>query len=66
MEVIEAVLVVASKRLRLKGLLWLEVDPSHPFRIQKHLENHPELQLKFVASYSDMYKKDRFVEIIKV
>lgn len=67
MEIIESIFVLASKRLRLKGVLWLEVDPSHPPLIQKHLEEKAdELQLKFVASYQDMFRKDRFVEIIRI
>lgn len=67
MEIIQSIFVLASKRLRVKGVLWLEVDPTHPRLIQKHLEeNEMELQLKFVASYQDMFKKDRFVEIIRV
>lgn len=66
MEIIESILLLASKRLRLKGVLWLEVDPTHPRLIQKYLEQHSELQMKFMASYQDLYKKERFVEITKV
>lgn len=66
MNVIEFIILFAAKRLRLKGVLWLEVDPTHPDLIQKYLDEHPELQLKFMASYQDIFKKERFVEITKV
>lgn len=65
--VIKNVLRVASKKLKKKGHLWLEVDTSHPELIQKYLQEHiSELQLKYVASYKDMFQKDRFVEITKL
>lgn len=45
----------------------MEVDSSHPKMIEKYIEeNQDKLQLKFVASYQDLFHKDRFVEIIKV
>jgi len=65
--VIKNLLRVASKKLKKKGYLWLEVDPSHPELLQKYLqENISDLQLKYVASYKDMFQKDRFVEITKL
>lgn len=67
LKIIKSVLKLSSKRLRLKGMLWLEVDPTHPKLIEAYLkENAETLNLKFVASYKDMFEKDRFVEIIKV
>lgn len=58
---------MASLKLKKKGHLWLEVDPSHPELLQKYLqENISELQLKYVASYKDVFQKDRFVEITKL
>lgn len=66
MQVIRSILKFASKRLRLKGLLWLEVDPTHPKLVEQYLEEHSDkLGLKFVASYQDMFGKERFVEIMK-
>lgn len=45
----------------------MEVDSSHPKMIEKYIEeNQDKLQLKYVASYQDLFRKDRFVEIIKV
>lgn len=69
METIEAILWLAAKRLRPGGcgVLWLEVDPSHPHLIQQYLsDNAPELQLKWVSCYQDIFHKDRFVEIVRV
>lgn len=65
MAVIEAILHLASKRLRKRGVLWLEVDPSHPELLQRYIATNEVLGLKFVASYPDLYRKDRFVEILK-
>lgn len=67
MDIIESILWLASKRLRpITGVLWLEVDSSHPAMIQKYLAEHAvELKLKFVASYQDFGHKDRFVEIVR-
>lgn len=68
METIESILWLAAKRLRpATGVLWLEVDPSHPELIQKYIADHADtLSLKFVASYQDIFRKDRFVEIVRV
>lgn len=66
MRVIRSVFKLASKRLRVKGVLWLEVDPTHPKLIEEYLKDNADtLHLKFVASYKDMFEKERFVEIIK-
>lgn len=65
--VIKNILRLASKKLKKTGYLWLEVDSTHPELIQKYLqENISDLQLKYVASYKDVFKKDRFVEITKL
>lgn len=67
LDVIKCILKLASKKLCLQGHLWLEVDPSHPPLIQAYLKEHMKLlSLKFVASYKDMFEKDRFVEIMKI
>lgn len=67
LNIIRSILIFASKRLKLQGHLWLEVDPSHPSLIKEHLQkNKLELNLKFVATYKDMFGKDRFVEIMKI
>lgn len=67
LNVIRSILTFASKRLKLQGHLWLEVDPSHPPLIEEYLQDKKsELNLKFVAAYKDMFGKDRFVEIMKI
>ncbi|XP_035916081.1 MTRF1L release factor glutamine methyltransferase [Anopheles stephensi] len=65
--VIKAILRVAGKHLNKDGVLWLEVDSSHPPVIEEFLTKHGELMgLRFVASYKDLFQKDRFVEIVKL
>lgn len=67
MQVIRSILKFASQRLRLKGMLWLEVDPTHPELVEQYLaKNDDNLTLKFMASYKDMFGKERFVEIMRV
>lgn len=66
LDVIRDILKFASHKLRVKGMLWLEVDPSHPELIASYLGDKPELQLKYIASYKDMFERERFVEITKV
>lgn len=66
LSVIRDILTFASHKLRVKGMLWLEVEPSHPKQIEEYLAKHSELQLKFVASYKDMFHRERFVEMTKV
>lgn len=64
--VIKAILQVASKHLNTEGVLWLEVDTTHPALIAQYLDEHGEhLGLKYVSSYKDLFRKDRFVEIMK-
>ena len=66
MNVINHLLKVAAKYLKPEGSLWLEIDPRHPEIIKKITENnYSEWKLKFISSYSDIFKKDRFVEIEK-
>uniref|UniRef100_A0A182Q746 Release factor glutamine methyltransferase N-terminal domain-containing protein n=1 Tax=Anopheles farauti TaxID=69004 RepID=A0A182Q746_9DIPT len=64
--VIKAILRIASRHLAKDGVLWLEVDSTHPPIIEQFLTKHGELMgLKFMASYKDLFQKDRFVEIVK-
>uniref|UniRef100_A0A1Q3FF60 peptide chain release factor N(5)-glutamine methyltransferase n=1 Tax=Culex tarsalis TaxID=7177 RepID=A0A1Q3FF60_CULTA len=65
--VIKTILSLASDHLADEGILWLEVDTSHPPLIAAYLEEHGErLGLRYVSSYKDLFRKERFVEIVKV
>uniref|UniRef100_A0A182PD14 peptide chain release factor N(5)-glutamine methyltransferase n=1 Tax=Anopheles epiroticus TaxID=199890 RepID=A0A182PD14_9DIPT len=65
--VIKAILRIAGKHLAKDGVLWLEVDSTHPPVIEDFLSKHGDLMgLRFVASYKDLFQKDRFVEIVKL
>lgn len=66
MNVIQLLLKLAARFLKPDGNLWMEVDPRQPEIIKKIVENsREEWQLKFVSSYKDIFKKERFVEIEK-
>lgn len=66
MNVIQVLLELSAKFLKPEGSLWLEVDPRHPEIIKKITENnHDKWNLKFISSYNDIFKKERFVEIEK-
>uniref|UniRef100_A0A1S4HDI5 peptide chain release factor N(5)-glutamine methyltransferase n=1 Tax=Anopheles gambiae TaxID=7165 RepID=A0A1S4HDI5_ANOGA len=65
--VIKAILRIAGRHLAKDGVLWLEVDSTHPPIIEEFLSKHGELMgLRFLASYKDLFQKDRFVEIAKL
>lgn len=67
LDIIKSILLFSSKRLKLKGHLMMEVGALHPAKIEKYLqENKSNLNLKFVATYKDMFEKERFVEIMKI
>lgn len=67
LDVIYHLLELASKYLKTGGTLYMEVDHRHPEIIAKIVENYFEKwNLKFISSYKDIFKKDRFVEIEKV
>lgn len=68
LDMIQSILLFASRRLCLQGHLWLEVySKSHPVLIQQYLNDHKaSLNLQFIACYKDMFNKDRFVEIKKI
>lgn len=66
MNVINDLMKLAAKCLQPEGNLWMEVDPRHPEIIKKIVENnYDEWRLKFISSYKDIFKKERFVEIEK-
>lgn len=66
MNVIQILMKLSAKFLKPEGNLWLEVDQRHPEIIKKIIENnYDEWKLKFISSYLDIFKKDRFVEIEK-
>lgn len=66
LDVIKHLLELSVKFLKPSGSLWIECDPRHPEIIKKITENnYDEWKLKFISSYSDIFKKERFVEIEK-
>jgi release factor glutamine methyltransferase len=66
MNVIRNLLKLSAKHLKPGGNLWIECDARHPEIIEKITQNFREQwKLKYVSSYQDIFKKDRFVEIEK-
>lgn len=67
LDMVKNLLELSAKHLKIGGSLWMEVDHRHPEIIAKIVENNFEKwNLKFVASYKDIFKKERFVEIEKI
>ncbi|XP_078269962.1 MTRF1L release factor glutamine methyltransferase isoform X2 [Rhinoraja longicauda] len=60
MDVIRAILNLASKVLKDNGKVFLEVDPRHPVMIENWLQEYPKLQLSYQATHQDLYGKQRF------
>ncbi|XP_053694532.1 MTRF1L release factor glutamine methyltransferase [Sabethes cyaneus] len=64
--IVKAILELAGKHLNPEGVLWLEVDSSHPEKIVAFLDEHgSRIGLKYVCSYKDLFQKERFVELVK-
>lgn len=67
MKLIKAILDIAAKHLRSEGILWLEVDSSHPPLIAEYLEGkESQTGLKYVSCYKDLFRNERFVEVVKM
>ena len=67
LKVINNLLKLSAKFLKPTGNLWLETDEKNqPEAIRKITEkNYDEWKLKFISSYKDIFKKERFVELEK-
>ncbi|XP_046595117.1 MTRF1L release factor glutamine methyltransferase isoform X2 [Neodiprion lecontei] len=66
LSLIKAVLRYASKALIPRGLLFMEVDPTHPEYIEFFTKKYTDLKLKFEHTYKDYCNNDRFVELSKL
>uniref|UniRef100_A0A1B6FCN0 Methyltransferase small domain-containing protein n=1 Tax=Cuerna arida TaxID=1464854 RepID=A0A1B6FCN0_9HEMI len=66
LRVIKSLLLLAQSILRPGGLIFLEVDTSHPKLIQKWVADCPQLNITFVKTVKDFCDKDRFVELRKL
>lgn len=66
LSIIKIIIQMSSNLLKSGGTLWLEVDPSHPEMIQEFIEQRRQLNLKYMASYPDLFNNERFVEILRL
>uniref|UniRef100_A0A1B6KTZ1 peptide chain release factor N(5)-glutamine methyltransferase n=2 Tax=Graphocephala atropunctata TaxID=36148 RepID=A0A1B6KTZ1_9HEMI len=66
LRVIKSLLMLAQSVLRPGGLIFLEVDTSHPQLIQKWVADRPHLNITFVKTVKDYCDRERFVELIKL
>lgn len=68
LRVVKPLIKAASRLLRHKGRLLMEVDPSHPDAIKKWLgeEAQSGLRLRYEATHQDFSHKPRFVQLIKM
>ncbi|EDV99391.1 MTRF1L release factor glutamine methyltransferase [Drosophila grimshawi] len=57
---------LACVHLRPGGKLWLELGNEHPPLVKTIMHLQYEGRLKFVQSYQDQYKRERFVQLEKV
>ncbi|RZF38707.1 hypothetical protein LSTR_LSTR013697 [Laodelphax striatellus] len=65
MQVITALLLLASKTLERGGRLYLEIDPSLIHPIRQWTVDNQQLGLELSDVHKDVYKVDRFVSISK-
>lgn len=66
LRVARLVFELACRHLRPGGKLWLELGNDHPPMVKTIMNLKYEGRLKFIAGYSDQYKRERFVQIEKV
>ncbi|XP_017011780.2 MTRF1L release factor glutamine methyltransferase [Drosophila takahashii] len=66
LKVARLVFELACRHLRPGGKLWLELGNDHPPLVKTIMNLKYEGRLKFIAGYSDQYKRERFVQIEKV
>mmetsp|Transcript_9242 Transcript_9242/g.14796 ORF Transcript_9242/g.14796 Transcript_9242/m.14796 type:complete len:353 (+) Transcript_9242:124-1182(+) len=45
------------------AVCWMEVDPTHPLKIKEWIQGNPGLNVKFEASYKDLFGLERFVKL---
>ena len=61
LDVIIPILQFASKHLRDKGKLFLEVDPCHHLILPKELEKYPDITVRLTKVLKDASEKNRFM-----
>ncbi|KAH8356999.1 hypothetical protein KR200_011889 [Drosophila serrata] len=66
LRVARLVFELACRHLHSGGQLWLELGNDHPPMVKTIMNLKYEGRLKFLASYNDQYKRERFVQIEKV
>ncbi|KAH8262707.1 hypothetical protein KR026_007872 [Drosophila bipectinata] len=66
LRVARLVFELACRHLHPGGKLWLELGNEHPPMVKTIMNLQYEGRLKFIASYNDQYKRERFVQIEKV
>ncbi|EDW80363.1 uncharacterized protein Dwil_GK18695 [Drosophila willistoni] len=66
LRVARLVFELACRYLRSGGKLWLELGNEHPPLVKTIMNLKYQGRLKFVDSYYDQYKRERFVQIEKV
>lgn len=64
MEVIRTILRSAKNWLKRGGLIWLEVDPSHPKMIQEWLYREPNLGVELLQVHLDMNGLARYCKLL--
>eukprot|EP00871_Galdieria_phlegrea_P001732 jgi/Galph1/255/GphlegSOOS_G4992.1 len=64
MDVIRVILQRSNELLNPGGLIWLEVDPTHPKQLKKFLQEEPHLQLQ--NTYFDISGHERYCKLIKI
>jgi release factor glutamine methyltransferase len=63
MDVIRTIIRQLSSWCNSGAVCWMEVDPTHPKKIEEWLRKSPDLKVHFESSYKDLFGKDRFVKL---
>jgi release factor glutamine methyltransferase len=64
MDVIREIILQAPHWSRPGGIIWMEVDPTHPKLLQEWLDSEVTLGVELDSVCQDLYGRDRFVKLI--
>lgn len=64
LSIVQQILSVSPNLLKpIDGLMWLEIGPSHHSLINRLVKEHPEYKLKYIQTFKDFLKRDRFCKL---
>ncbi|XP_071960583.1 MTRF1L release factor glutamine methyltransferase-like isoform X2 [Antedon mediterranea] len=63
LNVIKRIIHLARFVLKPSGVIWFETDSKHPQMIKNWLEKQPQMNVKYITSFTDFNERPRFVQL---